>query len=110
MHKPSEKLLRQEVEELTSLLRSSPSFAHLRRMLSSQGTDPFRIVLAGLIEGEDESSYGVIISRAAECIVFELSGDEVLQRWEAVDDPDQLSSDFEAVVVGVRMVRAGEIA
>lgn len=106
----SEHLLRQEVEELTGLLRKSDSFAHLRQLLEGQKLDPSRTVLAGLIEGEDESGYGVIVTQARECVVFEIAKDGSIERWEAVGDPDRLTSDFPAADIGISMVATGQIA
>ena len=60
---PAEELLRQEVEELTDLMRHSPSFADFREALAEKGLTASQTVLAGLIEGEDESRCGVIFTK-----------------------------------------------
>ncbi len=103
-------LLRQEVEELTTNLRTAPSFDHLRRMLEAQRLAPSDTVLAGLIEGEDESSYGVVVTSSQDCVVFELHKDGSLIRWETVEDLEPFASDFEAASLGLALVRDGQIA
>lgn len=103
-------LRRQEVEELTTNLRTAPSFGHLRRMLEAQRFEPSRTVLAGLIEGEDESSYGIVVTSSQDCVVFELLEDGSLTRWETVHDLEPFASDFEAASLGLALVRDGRIA
>jgi hypothetical protein len=70
--RPPEELLQLEVRELTGLLRHDASFADLRDALASKGLPASVAILAGLIEGEDESRYGAVLTPGLECIVFEL--------------------------------------
>lgn len=102
--------LRLEVRELTDLLRTSATFGHLRDALAARGLSPSNTILAGFMEGEDESRYGVLLSAGGECIVFESEGDGTLTRWERIEDTSVLADDFEAVEVGIAMQRSGEIA
>lgn len=53
-------ILRREVEELTELLRTDAAFADLRAALTTRGLRPDDVVLGGLIEGEEATSYGVL--------------------------------------------------
>lgn len=64
-----------------------------------------KTILAGLIDGIDESRYGVIITPSQECIRFEIAPDGALSTWEVVEEPDVLASDFHAVSAGVSMLR-----
>lgn len=107
---PPEELLQQEVRELTSLLRHADSFADLRDALAARGLAASQIILAGLIEGEDESRYGVILTANQECIRFEADPGGSLTRWENIDNPDVLTSGFQAVSVGISMMRRGQIS
>jgi hypothetical protein len=106
----TEDQLRQEVRELTELLRTDVSFADLRGVLATRGLDPSHVLLAGLIEGEEEHQYGVLIAVGFELIRFEIGrkADPIL--WEIVDDPDVLVRSFSAVVIGIKMKRAGQIS
>ena len=107
---PSEELLRLEVRELTDLLRRHDSFAGFRNMLAAKGIPASVSVLAGLIEGEDERRFGVILTPAGqECALFETARDDSLIRWETIDDPRTLGYAFQAVLAGIAMVRAGQI-
>lgn len=107
---PPEELLRLEVRELTDLLRHHDSFADFRDLLASRGSPAFETILAGLIEGEDRSRYGVILTASRECILFETAPNRSLTRWEIIDEPDALTSDFQAVAVGVCMMKKGQIS
>lgn len=105
----TEELLRQEVEELTDLLRSDAAFADLRDVLTDRGLLPSETLLAGLIESEDESSYGVFLTVDLHCIRFETGPDGELTEWRNIDDLSALTKDFQAVAVAIAMRRAGEI-
>lgn len=104
-------MFRQQVRELTDLLRQSPSMAYFRDILATKGLPASKTILAGLIDSEDNSQYGVIITAAQECIVFETAGDDSLIKWETVKDPSTLTDDFgDAASVGLSMLRNGEIS
>jgi hypothetical protein len=105
-----EEQLQQEVRELTDLLRNADSFADLRDALAAKGVSAAETILAGLIEGEDESRYGVIVTANQECVRFESAPDGWLTRWEMIEHPDALTADFQAVAVGIAMKRGGEIS
>jgi hypothetical protein len=107
---PSEELLRLEVRELTDLLRHHDSFAGFRDTLAAKGIPASVAILAGLIEGEDERRFGVILTAGQECVLFETARDDSLIRWEIIDDPRALGYAFQAVLVGIAMVRAGQIS
>jgi hypothetical protein len=110
MRRPPVELLQQEVRELTDLLRHADSFADLRDTLAAKGLPASKCILGGLIEGEDESRYGVILTASQDCIRFETAPNGSITRWELVDKPDALTSDFQAVSVGISMMRSGEIS
>ncbi len=95
---PRPDLLEQEVRELTELLRhGGDPWGDLRALLDERGLDPQNTILAGLIEGEDESSYGVFVTRDDVPLVFETARDRSVLRWERVADVAALADDFEAV-------------
>jgi len=108
--RPPEELLRLEVRELTDLLRHADSFAGLRDTLAAKGIPASAAILAGLVEGEAERRYGVILTPGQECVLFETARDDSLIRWEIIDEPRTLGNAFEAVLVGIAMVRAGQIS
>jgi hypothetical protein len=108
--RPPEELLQQEVRELTDLLRHADSLANLRDALAARGLPASETILAGLIESEDESLYGVILTAGQECVRFETASNGSFTRWEITDEPDALISDFEAVSVGISMMRNDQIS
>jgi hypothetical protein len=110
MRRPLEEQLRLEVMELTDLLRHAASFADLREAVAAKGLSASETILAGLIEGEDESRYGVLLTANQECVLFESASDGRLTRWEMIEQPEALTVDFEAVSVGIAMKRVGEIS
>ena len=102
--------LRQEVTELTDLMREDSDFADIRKILAAQGLQPEDTLLAGLITGGDDRQYGVLITGAGQCVLFETDARGTLILWETVDDIARLENDFDAVAVGVEMKRNGEIS
>jgi hypothetical protein len=107
---PPEELLELEVGELTDLLRHEDSSGNIRRVLAAKGLDASRTILAGLIDGMDGSRYGVVLTPSRECVVFEMAPDDSLVRWEIIEEPDALTSGFQAVSAGISMVRSGQIS
>jgi hypothetical protein len=107
---PSEELLKQEVRELTELLRHEDSSANIRGVLAAKGLDASRTILAGLIDGLDGSRYGVVLTPSQECVVFEMAPNDSLVRWEIINEPDSLKSAFQAVSIGISMLRSGQIS
>jgi hypothetical protein len=85
--RPPEELLQQEVRELTDLLRNADSFSGLRDVLATKGLPASEVILAGLIEGEDESRCGVILTASHECVRFETASSGSLARWKLSINP-----------------------
>jgi hypothetical protein len=107
---PAKELLELEVRELTDLLRHEDSCANIRDLLAAKGLDASRTILAGLIDGMDGGRYGVVLTPSRECIVFEMAPDDSLMRWDFVDEPGSLSCDFNAISIGISMLRSGQIS
>jgi hypothetical protein len=107
---PPEELLEQEVRELTDLLRHEDSSANIRDLLAAKGLAVSKTILAGLIDGIDGGRYGVVLTPSEECIVFEMAPNDSLLRWEVVEQPDSLASDFNAISTGISMLRSGRIS
>lgn len=57
-----------QVRELTDLLRQDDSMAGLRQVLTDKGLSPSATILAGLIDSEDNSEYGVILTADQRCL------------------------------------------
>jgi hypothetical protein len=55
-------LVRQEVEELTDLLRRSAEWRDLRQTLESRGIKPEDVLLATFYEDEEENEYGIFVN------------------------------------------------
>ena len=55
-------LLRQEVEELTALLRGAPEWKDLRLALQSKGLKAEDVLLAAFYEDEDKNEYGIVVT------------------------------------------------
>ncbi|GAA0484532.1 hypothetical protein Ade02nite_87740 [Paractinoplanes deccanensis] len=106
----SEKVLREEVTEWTEWLRDDEDFADLRDLLAAKGLSPSETILAGLINGEDNSRYGVFLTPGDKCIVFETTGDDKVTRWEEVRDAKPLAKDFRALETAIALKRDGDIA
>jgi len=59
------------------------------------------VVLGGLIESEEETIYGVFVNRAAECTILEILRDGQVVRWDRVEKPSLLASEYPAINVAV---------
>lgn len=66
-----DKLLRQEVEELTELLRTSPRWKDLRDILAKTGFSCNDVLLAGLFESEDWLEWGAIVTKQGKVYRYE---------------------------------------
>jgi hypothetical protein len=104
-----EGLFKDEVVELTELLRTDASLDALRSLLENRGLRADETILAGLIDSEDMSQYGVLLTREARLVAFEIAPDGAVRRWDDVEDPRLLEADFQAVAVAVDLQRRGEI-
>jgi hypothetical protein len=51
----------------------------------------------------------VVLTPGRECVLFETAPDRSLIRWEIIDDPQTLTNAFQALLVGIAMVRAGQV-
>jgi hypothetical protein len=77
----------------------------LVRCLSASDT-----LLAGSIDGEDNSRDGVFVTAVGRLIRFECAPDGQVVLWEPVDDPASWLMDFEAIEIAIAMKEAGVIA
>ncbi len=64
-------LLRQEVAELTELLRTDPVLEALRDALRSKGFHAEQVMLAGFVEDEEEHEWGAIITGDGRVFLYE---------------------------------------
>jgi hypothetical protein len=101
-------LLRQEVEELTQLLREDAAWGDLRSALESKGLSSDRVVLAGFMEDEEANEFGVIVTDTLETFEYQrdTSGDsDCFVVWRAVANPRELLGTFPAVEYGRELAR-----
>ncbi len=97
-------LLKQEVLELTALLRNEAILEDLRALLQKSGIDPQKVLLAGFLEGEDGIESGVLITSGGEVYQFErmLSHSE-FKVFNRVDDTSTLAETYPALAVALEM-------
>ena len=67
-------LLRQEVAELTELVRSDPDWADLREVLRVNGLSPAEVILASFCEDEQGHECGLLVTPRGEIIEYERRG------------------------------------
>jgi hypothetical protein len=97
-------LLRQEVEELTGLLREDPAWADLRKALREEGLALADLVLAGFFEDEDGHEFGAVVTAARRVFQFKRSsaaGSSGFLEWAERDNPEVLLDTFPAVVEAI---------
>jgi len=101
-----ERLLRQEVEELTEMLRHEEILADLRALLREKGQNPDELLLAGFLENADGLEAGVIITPHREVFEFERSAvgrSTGFLRWLKVADVSVLLDTYPAVLTAREM-------
>lgn len=104
MMKSEESLLRQEVLELTSMLKDEEGFADVRRLLGEHGLDRATVLLAGFLEDEEGWEGGVIVTPQRDVYVYERNSDtNDVERWEQIADPSSLLDTYPAVLTALEM-------
>ncbi len=101
-------LLRQEVNELTDLLRHAPNWSELRDALESKDLPTQRIVLAGFMEDSEGNERGVVITDKQEVFEFQrntTSRSRDFVEWRAVTNTEELLDIFPAVKLGLEVAR-----
>lgn len=104
----NEKLLKQEVEELTELLRNDPNWSDLRKALSGKNLKPDNVLLAGFIEDEEENEFGAIITQDGKVYEYERNTSDEnneFSKWQLVEDINELLNTFEAIDVAIKMIK-----
>jgi hypothetical protein len=95
-----DELLREEVAELTALLRDEEAggFADLRTALAAKGLDPERVLLCSFGEDDDEHEFGLILTSGAVFFEYErLTAREaplVFTAWRARNADASLRHDY----------------
>lgn len=105
-----EELYKQEILELTELLRDDEDWEDLRSILRLKEFDSNQILLVSFIEDEEENEFGVIVTR--DLNVFEYSrstkeGIEVLDDIK-INDITNESDKYPQVCVAIDMIKRGE--
>jgi hypothetical protein len=90
-------LLREEVEELTLLLRRADDWGDLRQALISQGLQPEEVLLAAFHEDGDHSEHGVFVANDRRVFEYERTtrqGAELRFRaWQERTGEEQFARD-----------------
>jgi hypothetical protein len=103
MPAPNRDLLRQEVTELTELLRHNAKWADLRAALRTKNLSPEDLILAGFFEDADGNEFGVIITSKEELVEYERKTDgrpDEFTKWRIVTDASELRGTFPAIEFG----------
>lgn len=108
-----DRLDRQEIEELTGLLRFDPDWADLRDVLSRQGLDPAHILLAAFCEDEYGHEYGVVVTPEAKVYEYarrtasRRSKGRILQWHDRTGNKETLQEWGTQVGMAVKLAKAG---
>ena len=101
-------LLKQEVEELTELLRNDPNWSDLRKALLDKNLNPDNVLLARFLEDEEENEFGAIITQDGKVYEYERntsSENYKFSKWQLVENINELLNTFEAVRIAIKMVK-----
>lgn len=105
--KASKDLLRQEVLELTALLREEDVLEDLREVLLRAGHRPSALLLGGFLEDAAGYEAGVLVSSQGAVFEFErdLAKSNDFKTFNAVQDPSTLLHRYPALLVAIEMSR-----
>lgn len=84
MTTPEDRLLRQEVEELTTLLREGHFDGDTRDRIANRGVDPSTCLLAAFMEGEEGQEYGWLVTSEGQALAWVWDAEGV--RWTDVTE------------------------
>jgi len=65
-----DELYKQEILELTELLKNNPEWEDLRNVLSKKGINIKCVALVSFIEDEEENEYGILVSKDIKVIQY----------------------------------------
>jgi|GEM_PF-2695846 len=107
MPKFEEHLLKEEVEELTEMLRSDEAFDNVRDCLAKQEFAVNDVLLAGWIESEDGWQGGAIVHMNTKHIyLFEINDwrtSTSFDKWDKVQSIKSAVAEYPAVEVAVSL-------
>lgn len=107
-------LLRQEVEELTGLLRSDPDWESLRATLKSRDLRPADVLLISFHEDETGGEYGALI-RVRDRAIFEYqrstdaAAPAAFSLWRELQPGGVATDEYPQIVEALRMLDEGVI-
>jgi hypothetical protein len=102
-----EELLRQEVRELTELMRVGPGFGDFRNALTAAGIAPENCLLAGFVEDEEENEFGALVTVDGRIFVYErntAAGASGFKGFKEMPDPREAAELYPAVEVALSML------
>lgn len=104
--------LREDVIELTSLVRCDPAWADLRDAIVGKGFRIGEVFMAGFFEDEIGNEYGGLVTATGEIFEFQRSSAEGGRGsiiWKNVDDINILAGRFRAAKAALRMATGREV-
>ena len=109
-----DELYRQEVLELTELLRHDEDWEDLRDVLAENGFNLAEILLVSFMEDDYENEYGVIVTKdikISEYSRFTGNLDNNAQDFKVKDITNQVDeiANYPQVPIAIDMIRSGEI-
>ena len=105
---PRDALLRQEVKELTDLLRTDPVLEALRHSIRSKGFHVEQMMLAGFVEDEEEHESGALVTGDGRVFLYERETKLDSVGFVSFDEPTDVSTAirlYPAVRVALESVR-----
>ena len=100
--------LKDEIVELTEMLRSERVLEDLRRLLCEKNVEPASAFLAGFLENADGFEAGVIVTRGGEIFEFErvnIRTSAGFDKWQRVTDTYEVCKKYPAIGVAVEIAR-----
>ena len=108
-------LLREEIKELTGLLRTEPDWESLRATLGSRDLKPADVLLVSFYEDETDGEYGVIVTvRGRKIFEYQRStaagAQPAFSLWRELAPSGQTVVDYPQVPEALRMLDEGAIS
>ena len=106
-----EELYKQEILELTELLKEDEGWEDLRNVLVLKGFDLTQILLVSFMEDEEENEYGVIVTKELRVIEYSRStknGEENIDSFDSKDITNEMNK-YPQTLVAIDMINHGEV-
>ena len=106
-----DELYKQEILELTELLREDEEWEDLRNILVKNGFDLNQLLLVSFVEDEEENEFGVIVTKDLKAIEYSRSTSDDEENTDSFNSKEIISGmdKYPQISVAIDMINNGEV-